>query len=328
MRSTGIFILVLQLVLGPQALADSCRSLFFTKTLSDVLEQINRENNGFLTSAIDESEPYFLTRPSGQQRLWGSLINNIRLKIGMSYNRQQRVFEVIDKFNLSKFVHPVQIENLASELSLAMFGPRHAILSYFSKSKGERFRQSVLNRIGENIIREGLMNTWKEVEHESPGFWKRFYVRILKTQNSQVMSAVFSLPFLKVKDNSISDKLMAKVIVEGFDANEAELRLVLRTQNYRDTYNSFRNSARNLLILTLLATQVSLAIKTIQADRDSLASLSSNIETSVRDKTREAYTKSFARAKETFKEKMGRHPTAAEEQELYGLIILYASIDE
>ncbi len=324
------FFLVLQLWTASLAQAEGqCELVFLKRDLIHEIQKINDENNNFIKSVLPDKENFVLDYSVEQKRFFHKLINNFRYRFGLKYDYKLKLLEITEGNVLGSMTDPREIEYLASELSLALFGPRHLIRDYLFKSHDERFREATLARIGENLLRKGLMRTWSSMTHKDPNFWARFKLRLRKFQKHGLVEFLTQLPFPKINDKVISDDLMSKVILEGFDNHKLELEQALKTQGARDTYNTFRKVALVAFFASIIGShtmeareQQRLEMQHSQAvavkQLKNLNELPRQIEDDANSSKREIFKIVFAKAKRDFIEKWGENPTPEEEQVLYG----------
>lgn len=330
--------LIFQILVAPLAQAASQCEMVFEDKISVVrqIRKINEENNKFFDLALGQN--LLLDYPMEQKRFFRRLVNNLQYKFGLKYDRNLKLVEVIQKYDLAKVTTSLEIEQLASELSLALFGPRHLVIDYLLKSRDDRFRHSALSQISESLLRKGLIKTWIQLGHKNQNLWQRFKNSLWRFQKHGLIQFLTQLPFPHVKDKKIPDELMNKVILEGFDAHQAELQVALGTQGPRDTYNTFRKVALVLFYVGMIGGQIIEAkeqqYKAMEQSRiaeekqvEALQNLAQQIEENTNQAKRAIFESAFEQAKKDFLLKWGENPTLEEEQVLYGLITVSAFSD-
>ena len=328
MKRCLALLLTLQMVVAPLAHGEAiCQNLFLKDVgLFNILKNIDRENNHFLQN---QSENFVFDFPKEQKSFLRRFTNNVKYRIGLEYDRQQKMLQIVQSANLEKLTLSTDIESLASEMSLVLFGPRYQVMDYLRKSSDERFRESTLHRIGEGILRDGLMRSWNEIDHKSPGLWTRFSAKLWRVQK-----LFLQIPFFKMKDKPIPPELMQKVILEGFDAHEQELREALSTQNYRDTYNTFRRVGLTLMWTLIIGAQVVEVSSqvSLELDRHAMAeaqevrqarALSGQVREFAQGGKQRIFERAFAEGNRKFLADWGEPPTSDEQQELYGQIVVF-----
>lgn len=159
-----------------------------------------------------------------------------------SWYRRRQIRKAVDGFDLAKFHSQAEIENYAARLSILLFGSRTVADRFLLQSTQENERQSALLLAKEKILRQGLTGFW--LNHGEPvpkRLLGRFLDGLRKINHSKpmiILQSPFSL--FTLKDKTLADQLLLKIIEDGYDKHEDEVRSELAGQNRIEAFNSFR----------------------------------------------------------------------------------------
>lgn len=320
-------LLSLTLVLTPffSEAASSCLYFFGgPRVIEEFFEKINRENNNFLLTE-SEINQVFENHPLVRKQKIRILFNNIKFSLGLRYDRYLKTASTLSKIDFEKS-RDYEIENMAAELSLALYGQHDLVDRFFAKSKEQRQRDSTTRLIGEKLLREGLLKFWQETRGEvSQTLWQAIRGRIYRIQKSSILTYILTFPFVPVKDVQISNDLMTKIILDGYDAHKDEVASALSSQNAREAYSTFRRLYSAVFFGTILAfqgTQIYDGVKAEIARQDvktenakkAVSDLREGIEEGVLRQRREIVEDTLKEMIVEFRQKWGEDPTPDEKE--------------
>lgn len=261
-----------------------------------------------------------------------SLLNNLKLFFGIEYDKNAKVFDIVKKNNLFEFHDEAQIEKLSGELMLALYGHKRVFDDYFSKDEDQRKKEIVLRNVNESLLRKGLMATWKSLGYKpSPTSWARTKLTIYKFATNRFFSRFQQFPFFSAAEIKISDALIGKIILDGYEAHVNEVGIELKNQKWHEDYNMFARIARVTLLWGVLLTQYAVAVgedsvKEInqQATKQFVLNQYQSIQIQTHSMTQEKLEiieEAYQSARQDFVQKRGAEPTPLESEELRAKVI-------
>lgn len=288
-----------------------CRSVFAT-TVSDVIVGLNQETSGFLLQG-KSFDQFSKTLSWNQKRVLRKILNSSILHHGAS---------------------PEAVDRYALELSAILFGKRDIADNWILKNKEQRLENSAILLLKEQILREGLVKTWKN-EHDPAAIskltkvtdkaWTLMFSKPgeIATLVSGVIGATLGrapifLP--KIFDKTISPDLQFKVLRDGFNAHKEEVRVALKHQTHIEAYNTFRRLYQPILMAIFFIVMAQESYETYQQsinnEVDTLVNELKNkrefIEKSIPELKKEQAQMAFEQALIEFQNKWGEAPTESE----------------
>jgi len=276
-----------------------CDALF-QPTVMDVLEQIDRDNLHFLL---------------GDKTLEEHTQN-------LSWMRKRKIRKLLQEIEVRSFPSEKALERYTIELSAALFGTSTSLSRWIKKSADERLEDSTILIIKEQLLTQGMLRTWGDVQNpQQISMLRKIVDKIWTFQKSriaQLMSFPFRLP--QLRNSEISNELMFKIIRDGFDAHAEEVRVALRHQNKVDAYNTFRKVYAPAFFAILFSFNVVSAYEqrqkqieeTTQQVVTELREQREYIGTAVPKIKKEEFDKAYAASIAEFVEKYGEQPTPEE----------------
>lgn len=241
------FILALFVSLGgvfpSEAKTYRCDAIF-QPTVADVLNQLNRDHSEFLFKG-----------PSFE-----SYTQNL------SWMRKRKLRKLVQELEVRSFTSEKAMERYSIELSAALFGTPTNLNRWVTKTSEQRFEDSTILLIKEQLLKEGLVNTWGDVhDPKQISLLKNVLDRIGTFQSSRV-GEVLRLPFFlpSMKNKEVSSELMFKIIRDGFNAHAEEARIALKQQTKIDAYNTFRKVYAPVFFGVIFVVQMQNAYQQLQ----------------------------------------------------------------
>lgn len=293
-----ILAIALGLPMEAQSSAMRCESVFIP-TFKEVLETVHRESNQYLFSGKSLKE---------HQEV-------------LSWNRRRKIRKLLNSLELDQVPSQARIENYAVEMGTLLFGHREYLSRWIKKNGQERLEESTSLMIKERLIKEGMLKVWGEhADPASLGLLKKTMDRMWRFQNSRIVEYL-GIPYWlpKAKDKALSQELIFKVVRDGYKAHEKEIAVALKSQSYREAYNTFARIYRPVVfaLISIFIVQksyddyntsidqgVEALVSELQKQRDALSSLSEV-------RTEEA-RHALQQALSTFREQWGEDPTPSE----------------
>lgn len=222
----------------------SCQALFTSSnvpTIREVLELINKENNGFLYSKdfLQEREE------------------------SLSFFKKRSLRNLLNKIDLDQIPSRQSVERYAVDLGLLLFGNRDVLDRWIKKDADQRLKDSAYDILKSQLIKDGLLKAWSD--HYDPAnisLKKKVLDRVWRFLNSNyfyvlpALSLQFPYFLPKFNDAKISKELMFKVIRDGYKTHEAEIIVALKSQSRRDAFNTFRRLYTPIILSVLLISQM------------------------------------------------------------------------
>lgn len=271
---------------------EKCERLFRASTTEEAIQHIDNVNNQFFTKNV--AKDFYLKK-------------------------------IVKKIDIQKANNPLQLEQAASEITLALFGKRHLIRDYFFKNAGERFRSEVLRQISERILQTGLLSFWNKADPESPGQLSRFKNSWLRFQRTYLFDLFMNFPLPGLRPIKLSDELITKVIFDGIDVHEAELKKAMASNSWRNGYLTFRKAVSTLLFTAIVGSgifqvygQAATEIQNWEDNTSHIAAQIRSLPAGLHGDLAQVYQRLKTDAVAEFKKQWGEAPTQDEMQELLG----------
>lgn len=286
-------------VLPAEAKSYRCDAVF-QPTVRDVIEQVNRDSGELLFQG-----------PSFQEYTQN-----------MSWLRKRRIRKLVQDIEVRSFPSGKALERHVVELGEALYGTHTELSQWVRKSSNERLDDSAILILKEQLLKEGMLNTWGDVNDPNQiGFLKKSLDNLKNLRQSMVGQLIripYQLP--KLKNQSISHELMRKVVRDGFNAHAEEVRAALNQQTKIDAYNTFRKIYSPIFFGVILVVQAQTAYaqlqdaieqqvrETVKALREQRKQIEKTIPLFKQQEFQNAYDASIAE----FTQKWGEPPTAEE----------------
>jgi hypothetical protein len=280
-----------------------CDALF-QPTVGDVLDQLNSSNANFLFQA-----------PSFRE-----------YTESLSWMRKRKIRKLVRDLEVRSFPSEKFLERYTIELNTALFGTHNSLRQWMTKSSEERLDDSAVLLIKEQLLKEGLLKTWGDVyDPQQISFLKRTIDQIQTFQHSRLLELIrfpFVLPSMKNK--TLSDELIFKVIRDGFNAHAEEIRVALHAQTKIDAYNTFRKVYAPVFFSVMLFIQAQNAYQQLQdtieqqvkQTIENLRNQRKQIAESIPKLKQEEFDRAYVACIEEFKQKWGEPPTAEEDAQI------------
>ncbi|AFY01453.1 hypothetical protein [Bdellovibrio bacteriovorus] len=301
LKRTLCFILALSLGLPVKAPAAAlrCESVFIP-SLKEVLQTIDRENSQYLFNGKSVQEHTST----------------------LSWNRKRKIRKILNQLEIENVPSQVTLERQAVELGTLMFGAKDAPSRWIKKNGQERLEESAVLIVKEQLLKEGLIKTWGQTHDAATlSALSKVMDRVWRFQHSRIMEFA-GIPYWlpKMPNKAISKELMFKVIRDGYAAHQKEVTIALKSQNYRDAYNTFAKIYKPVVFALIfifiiersydqyqdeINNAVDTMIKDLQQQRESLDKALPQVKL-------EEGKNAFRQALEGFKMKWGEEPTPAE----------------
>jgi hypothetical protein len=299
--------LILSGSFSAEAARYSCQSLF-TTSLSDVMTQFDKDNNGFLfkqdLQVFQES---------------------------LSWNRKRKIRKILNEVSLDNMISEKQVDRFAVELGTILFDKRETVDNWIFKSPKERMQDSAVGIIREKILREGLNHAWGGYSPIKTGKLDKF-VKGFRWVNDKANSlqaswlgTLLQFPFAlpKIQNQEISNELMRKIILDGYDKHANEVAIALKSQSKIEAYETFRRiyapAVMGTVVVvifyiswTMIQERNKQTVATYIADQQKTRSFLEKIP----EVKRAILEESIQKAREEFIQKWQDMPTAEEELEL------------
>ncbi|MFV8259215.1 hypothetical protein ACNQKP_15515 [Bdellovibrio bacteriovorus] len=291
--------LTLGLPLKTQGSALRCESVFIP-SLKEVLQTIDRENSQYLFNGKTVQEH----------------------TSSLSWNRKRKIRKILNQLQVENVPSQVTLERQAVELGTLLFGAKDAPTRWIKKNGQERMEESAVLIVKEQLLKEGLVKTWGQTHDAATvSTLSKVMDRVWRFQHSRIMEFA-GIPYWlpKMPDKAISKELMFKVIRDGYTTHQKEVAIALKSQNYRDAYNTFAKIYKPVVFALIfifiiersydqyqdeINKAVDSMIKDLQQQRDSLDEALPQVKL-------EEGKNAFRQALEGFKMKWGEEPTPAE----------------
>lgn len=302
LRLRSLFLVVtfsLGAVSPAEAKTIRCDALF-QPTVGDVLEQVNRNNAEFLFQGESFRE----------------------YTENLSWMRKRKIRKLVRELEVRSFPSEKSLERYTVELGANLFGAHTGLRQWVTKSSEQRLDDSAIILIKEQLLQEGMLKTWGDVyDPQQISFLKRTLDQIQTFQRSRLVE-LMRLPFVlpSIKNKTLSDDLMFKVIRDGFNAHAEEVRIALRVQTKIDAYNTFRKVYAPVFFGVMLFIQAQNAYQQLQdaieqqvkQTIENLRNQRKQIEESIPKLKQEEFDRAYAACIEEFKHKWGEPPTPEE----------------
>ncbi len=286
-------------VLPTEAKTIRCDALF-QPTVGDVLEQVNRNNSEFLFQGKSFKE----------------------YTESLSWARKRKVRKLVHELEVRSFPSEKYLERYTVELGAALFGIHTGLRQWITKSPEQRLDDSAILIIKEQLLQEGLLKTWGDVnDPQQISFLKRTLDQIQTLQHSRLVE-VLRLPFMlpSIKNNTLPEALLFAVLRDGFNAHAEAVRWALRAQTKIDAYNTFRKVYAPVVFGLMLFIQIQNSYQQLQdtieqqvkQTIESLRNQRKQIEESIPQLKQEEFNRAYAACVEEFKAKWGEPPTPEE----------------
>lgn len=300
LKRTLCFLLALSMSLPWKAHSSAlrCESVFIP-TFKEVLETVNRESNQYLFAGKSLKEH----------------------QESLSWIRRRKIRKILNSLEIEQVPSQARIEQYAVEMGTLLFGHREYLSRWIRKNGQERMEESTTLLIKERLLKEGVLKVWGE--HNDPAtlsVLNKMMDRVWRFQHSRVMEFA-GIPYWlpKAKDKALSQELIFKVVRDGYKAHEKEIAVALKSQNYREAYNTFARLYKPVVfalifVFLLQKTYDDYETSINDAVEDLVKGLEEqrkSIENLPEIKVDEAET-AFQQALVTFKEQWGEDPTPAE----------------
>lgn len=292
-------LLSLGAVLPAEAKTISCESIF-QPTVKDVLEQVNRDSDGLLFKG-----------PSFEEYTQS-----------MSWMRKRKIRKLMQDIEVRSFSSEKAIERHTILLGEALFGNHTALGQWVKKSSEERLDDSAILAIKEQLLQEGMLKTWGDVQDPNQISILRKTIDLIKTFQGSMVGQALRMPFVlpKIKNQQVSNELLFKIIRDGFNAHAEEVRLALRQQTKIDAYNTFRKVYAPVVFGIMIIVQSQNAYQQLQdaieqqvrATVEALRNQRKQIEETVPLVKQQEYQKAYDASIAEFTQKWGEPPTAEE----------------
>lgn len=292
-------LLSLGAVLPAEAKTIRCESIF-QPTVGDVLEQVNRDSDGLLFKG-----------PSFEEYTQS-----------MSWMRKRKIRKLMQDIEVRSFSSEKAVERHAIELGEALFGNHTALGQWVRKSSEQRLDDSAILLIKEQLLQEGLLKTWGDVQDPAQINFLKKTVDHIKTFQGSMLGQSLRMPFFlpKIKNQLLSNELMFKVIRDGFNAHAEEVRVALQKQTKIDAYNTFRKVYAPVVFGIMMVVQAQNAYQQLQdaieqqvrATIEALRNQRKQIEETVPLVKQQEFQKAYDASIAEFTLKWGEPPTAEE----------------
>lgn len=281
--------------------APQCEHVFFPSAF-EVLLETSQKNKNFLWGGKDYQD---FTKD-------------------YSWLRRRKIRKILHSIEVQNFTSEAAVERYAAELSAALFGPRTVVDRWITLDKNSRLEESSVLLIKEQLLREGLLNTWKDQrDPRTAGMIRKSFDFIAGMQQTKwaILHLPWSLP--QWRDTRINPELMSLVVRDGFKTHAESIRKALGSQDRIEAYNTFRRLYGMVFFTSVVGLQilqayqmieweqqrlVEEALKELKQTQDSIKSL----ELLKESKIESAYQESL----QIFKERWGEDPTPAEARAL------------
>ncbi|MFV3409788.1 hypothetical protein ACNH6C_14350 [Bdellovibrio bacteriovorus] len=301
LKRTLCFLLTLSLGLPvkAQGAAMRCESVFIP-SLKEVLETLDRENSQYLFNGKSIQEHTST----------------------LSWSRKRKIRKILNQLEIENIPSQATLERQAVELGTLLFGAKDAPSRWIKKNGQERMEESAVLIAKEQLLKEGLVKTWGQTHDPATlSTLSKVMDRVWRFQHSRLMEFA-GIPYWlpKMPNKAISKELMFKVIRDGYTTHQKEVAVALRSQNYRDAYNTFAKIYKPVVFALIfifiiersydqyqdeINKTVDTMIKDLQQQRESLDEVMPQVKL-------EEGKNAFRQALEGFKMKWGEEPTSAE----------------
>lgn len=299
----GSLILALMISLGGTFPAEAktyrCDAIF-QPTVADVLYQLNR----------DYSE-YIFKGPSFENYTQS-----------LSWMRKRKLRKLVQELEVRSFPSEQAVERYAIELGAILFGTHTNLSRWLTKNSEQRFEESTLLLIKEQLLKEGLLNTWADVHNpDQVTLLKKSFDRLSTFQNSRV-GEILRLPWFlpSMKNQKVPPELIIKIIRDGFNAHAEEARIALKQQTRIDAYNTFRKIYAPVFFGVTFVMQMQSAYQQLQDILEQqvqqtireLRKQRQQIEKAIPDLKQQEFQRTYDATIAEFTQKWGEPPTAEE----------------
>jgi ribosomal protein L29 len=286
-----------------EARAMKCDGVF-QPTVKDVIDRMNEENGQFMFKGKSFED----------------------FSQNQSWLRRRKIRKLIQALEIRSVPSEKALDRYAIELGTLLFGQKEIVDRWIFQNKEQRLEESALIIIKEQLLKEGLLKTWGDVNNPSQiGIIKKSLDRIWTFQNSRV-GELLKLPFAlpSIKDQAISKELMYKVIRDGFEAHADEVRIALKHQNKIEAYNTFKKLYSPVFMGVMLISHMMQAYEDIKRQQEiqlaetlkALREQREAIETNIPQVKQEILETAYKSAEAEFITKWGEPPTAEEASQL------------
>ncbi|AFY00782.1 hypothetical protein [Bdellovibrio bacteriovorus] len=288
-----------------------CRNVFAT-TVSDVVVGLNQETSRFL--------------------LRGKTLDDFSKTL--SWNQKRVLRRILNTSILQSGASPEAVERYSLELSTVLFGKREVADNWILKNKEQRLESSAVTLLKEQILRDGLVKTWKN-EHDPAQVSKLSKITdkmwtLMYSKPAEIVSLVSGIigatsgqaPFFlpKIFDKTISPELQFKVLRDGFSVHKEAVRIALKHQTHIEAYNTFRRLYQPIIMAVYFIVMAQESYETYQQSINSevdalisdLKSKREFIEKNISELKKEQAQLAFEQALVEFQNKWGEAPTDSE----------------
>lgn len=167
-----------------------------------------------------------------------SLSNETAKLTRLKYKQLEKLFS---KFNFDSNLSREFLMEFSSELYLILKGPPVSLLDYFRESQTELMSEHYLRILQESLMAHGLKKIVPNFPAQNDS--KLMKTRILMKKISQYkIWRLLNLPYgLPAIDRPlISEQLLEKIIIDGFENHKKEFIIELRYLKLLDHYDRFR----------------------------------------------------------------------------------------
>ncbi len=272
----------------------------FVPTVSEVIDRINAESNGFLFQKNSFEEHYQ----------------------SLSWNKRRQLRSLVNSIKFEKMPSEFAVEQATIRLANLLFGKKERPTNYVLKNQSDRESATATTLIKEQLLQEGFIKTW--ADHKDPASISRVSKamdKVWKFQQSKFMK-VIALPYFlpKIKDREIPQELIFKVLRDGMKTHKEEIRVAMKAQNYVQGYNTFRRIYSPVLMSILFVVLLQDAQENYQKMVDDqvnqfvedLRKQKEVLESQLPDAKKEEAAAAYNRVVENFIAKWGEPPTEAE----------------
>lgn len=272
----------------------------FVPTVSEIIERINLESNGFLFQK-DSFQEYYQ---------------------GLSWNKRRQLRHLIHSIKFEKMPSDFAVEQTAIKLSQLLFGRKENLTNYISKNQSDRQEASATALIKEKILQDGFLKTWTDYsDPASISRTSKVMDKVWKFQQSKLMNILLLPYFLpKIKDRHLPQELIFKVLRDGMKTHKDEIRVAMNAQNYIQGYNTFRRIYSPVLMSILFVVLLQdaqenyskMVDEQVNQFVEDLRKQKEFLESKIPDAKKEEAQAAYNRVVEDFITKWGEPPTDAE----------------